>query len=86
MKIHEQIERQRSVDIRGLRKLLTHDALEEQFGSLSDETVHDGLEKKEQVNVALLVLAESGSIDVVLGSSSIRSRGIATFGPSLRFL
>ena len=51
---------------------MTNDALEQQFGPLSEELVDDVLEKSEQVHVALLLLTESESFDIVLGSLPIR--------------
>ena len=49
--------------------VITNDALEQQFGLLSGETVDDVLEKSEQVHVALSALTASESIDVVLGAA-----------------
>ena len=55
--------------------LITNDALEQQFGPLSEEPVDDVPVKSEQVHVALQSLTDSKSFDIVLGAAP------ATFGP-----
>ena len=64
--------------------IVTNDALEQQFGSLSYEPVDGVLDKNEQVHVALFAVTERESFDVVFWSI-IRSRVTATFGPSLGY-
>ena len=48
--------------------VITNDALEQQFGPLSEELVDVDLEKSEQVHVATLCLTNTGSFDTVLGA------------------
>ena len=49
--------------------VISDDALEQEFGTLSDETVEKILEKSEQVQAALLALTEGEGFDIVVGAA-----------------
>ena len=62
----------------GWNNVITNDALEQQFGPLSEEPVDDIMDKSEHVHAALLALTEGESFDIFF--NTIRSRGAAMIG------